>query len=279
MWRIIPDGYPQFSDETKVRAKEVALAEAIKQTIDMQDIPTGNIRSLGEKWGTNFLTGHKRLSSRYGNHIDDLLALAVRANRFSHYYQAELTKSITPDEFKKLVTAKRCKEHYPCGTLVAMHCHEIARNKDILEGTSFAVFPEISDILEALFLDSTMQAAMCLPEKIDEALGLLADAASSLHMANQCLLQMNNYLQAKEARSEKAKNAAEVRAEKFKSLEAETIRLYESGKWASVPLAAAEITPKIVAMSRNRNGDLLPSTTKPLEWIRAHNKKKKNSPS
>jgi hypothetical protein len=71
------------------------------------------------------------------------------------------------------------------------------------------------------------------------------------------------------------------RKRKFDVLEEETIRIYEAGKskWTSLPIAAQDITPIIVAMSKDGNGDLLPSTTKPLEWIRAHVKRGKSSPS
>lgn len=66
----------------------------------------------------------------------------------------------------------------------------------------------------------------------------------------------------------------------FKLLEDETIRLYLAKKWKSVPDAALEITPLIVEMSKRGNGDLVKSTTKPLEWIRAYNNaQKKSSPS
>ncbi|HEY0489314.1 MAG TPA: hypothetical protein VGD30_07380 [Telluria sp.] len=67
----------------------------------------------------------------------------------------------------------------------------------------------------------------------------------------------------------------EGRAAKFKRLEDETIRLYLAKKWTSVPDAALEITPIIVAMSKKGNGDLANTTTKPLEWIRAYKKAKK----
>lgn len=65
------------------------------------------------------------------------------------------------------------------------------------------------------------------------------------------------------------------RAAPFDKLKEETIRLYEAGQWDSVPLAAAEITPKIVQMSKTIGGQpLFPSTGKPLAWIRAHNRNK-----
>jgi hypothetical protein len=75
--------------------------------------------------------------------------------------------------------------------------------------------------------------------------------------------------------SQRAANAGKGRAAKFKLLEDETIRLYKEGikRWPTgkshVPTAALEITPKIVAFSKGIC-DLFPTTTKPLEWIRAH---------
>lgn len=73
----------------------------------------------------------------------------------------------------------------------------------------------------------------------------------------------------------KAKNTARKgglgKRAKLDMLEAETLRRYKAGKWKSASAAAIEITPDIVAMSRVGNGIYLqPSTTKPLEWIRAH---------
>ena len=56
----------------------------------------------------------------------------------------------------------------------------------------------------------------------------------------------------------------------MKKLEEETIRLYKSGSWRSAPLAAQEITPKVVEHSKGGRGELMQSTTKPLEWIRAY---------
>lgn len=72
-----------------------------------------------------------------------------------------------------------------------------------------------------------------------------------------------------------AKTGGDARAGAFDKLEQETIRLYREGNWRSVPEAALEITPKIVKMSRNGNGDLAPTTTKPLAWIRAFKRQKK----
>ena len=67
-----------------------------------------------------------------------------------------------------------------------------------------------------------------------------------------------------------ARTGGAGRSAKLKVLEAETIRLYEAGKWDSTPLAAQEIAPLIVAFSAKEGPRLMPSTTKPLEWIRAY---------
>jgi hypothetical protein len=58
------------------------------------------------------------------------------------------------------------------------------------------------------------------------------------------------------------------RSIKLKRSEIETIRLYKLGTWDSIPLAATELTPIVVKFSKNGNGNLSPSTTKPLKWIR-----------
>ncbi|SDE53873.1 hypothetical protein SAMN05428966_10916 [Massilia sp. PDC64] len=79
----------------------------------------------------------------------------------------------------------------------------------------------------------------------------------------------------KDKAQEIARRGPEVRKAKMELLKAETIKLFEQRKWKSVPAAAHDITPVIVALSKNGNGDLLPTTTKPLEWIRAHKSRPK----
>lgn len=77
-------------------------------------------------------------------------------------------------------------------------------------------------------------------------------------------------LQYKNSAKHNARLGGLGRTAKLEALEVETIRLYKAGTWRSAPLAAENITPLIVEMSKNGNGDLLPSTGKPLAWIRAH---------
>lgn len=72
-----------------------------------------------------------------------------------------------------------------------------------------------------------------------------------------------------------AKKGGDARANLFDKLEEETIRLYVEGNWKSAPEAALEITPLIVQMLKNGNGDLAPTTTKPLAWIRAYKRQEK----
>lgn len=95
--------------------------------------------------------------------------------------------------------------------------------------------------------------------------------------------KMLNYLERKP--SIVAKKGGEGRAAKFRALEAETIRLYKLGQanWPSgrnhAPAAALAITPQIVEFSLKGDGDLSPTTNKPLEWIRSHINAMKNNPS
>jgi hypothetical protein len=78
--------------------------------------------------------------------------------------------------------------------------------------------------------------------------------------------------------SERAKKGGDAKSARLRPAEAQTIKLYKLGTWKSAALAAAELTPQIVAYSRNGKGDLSPSTTKPLEWIRAYLRSQKSSP-
>ncbi len=67
------------------------------------------------------------------------------------------------------------------------------------------------------------------------------------------------------------------RAAKYDRLKEETIRLYENQTWKNAATAALAITPQIVEMSRNGNGDLAPTTSKPLAWIREYIRMKTTS--
>jgi hypothetical protein len=73
---------------------------------------------------------------------------------------------------------------------------------------------------------------------------------------------------------EAVKKGGSVKATRMNILKEETIRLYKQGTWKNATQAAMEITPKIVQYSKGR-GDLLPSTQKPLAWIREYIKKQK----
>ena len=95
----------------------------------------------------------------------------------------------------------------------------------------------------------------------------------------QSILQLIASMETAEKSRIRVKSASggEGRAAKFRLLEAETIRMFEAGSWRTAPAAAVDITPVIVELSKKGNGNLLPSTTKPLAWIRAHIKKQKTS--
>lgn len=88
-----------------------------------------------------------------------------------------------------------------------------------------------------------------------------------------------------------AKSGGMGRAAKLKVVEEETIRLYKArieqrnsrttppkgGKREGVPQIAHEITPLIVEFSRQNGTNLLSTTIKPLEWIRAYVKTAKSN--
>lgn len=90
----------------------------------------------------------------------------------------------------------------------------------------------------------------------------------------QLLQQVNLLLQKPK---EIARKGGLGRAAKYDRLREQTIRLYERQTWKNAATAALAITPQIVEMSRNGNGDLAPTTSKPLAWIREYIRMKKTS--
>lgn len=136
-----------------------------------------------------------------------------------------------------------------------------------------AIFLEMLFALKNVMHEDAVRGVQMLLETTE-----LDDILNKCHDEERRLADLIiNYLEKKP--SVVAKAGGDGRAAKFKRLEAETISLYKAGTWASVPDAALTITPIIVKMSSRGNGDLKPSTTKPLEWIRAHVKSEKDSPS
>lgn len=132
--------------------------------------------------------------------------------------------------------------------------------------------------------------AICENNSRDELISKIAISLYRLELANLALegalggdfqsetfltdTMLQEFYQIKIREILRAKTGGKIRAEKFKALESATIKLYQAGKWASAPLAAQEIAPQIVALSSGGNGDLLLSTTRPLQWIRTYLKNK-----
>jgi len=144
--------------------------------------------------------------------------------------------------------------------------------KKLRQENHCALFLEMHFAVISILLEDSIEASKRLMASME-----LDELVTDCHVEEARLLNLIiGYLDGKPV--ELAKSGGAGRSAKFKMLEAETIRLYELGKWKSVPIAAQEITPKIVALSKNGNGDLLPSTTKPLEWIRAFKKSQKSNP-
>lgn len=143
--------------------------------------------------------------------------------------------------------------------------------KKLRQENHCAIFLEMQFAVVSILLEDSIEASKKLRASME-----LDELVINCHVEEARLLDsIIEYLDKKPV--ELAKSGGAGRSAKFKILEAETVRLYELGNWKSVPIAAQEITPKIIALSKNGNGDLLSSTTKPLEWIRAFRKSKKSN--
>lgn len=277
-WKIQPTwGPPQFSHEVITFAEGIALAEALKQTTELQDVAPDYIERLGRKWRNHCIGMQRKLLARYGEQLDDLLILAWRVNRFAHHYEAALIRRTLelsgeePTELQReLVTAKGCENHHECGVLVARHYTSIARNRDVLQGTNLTRFPGTGDILEALSLDCIMHAALSLPNNIEAALDLLADSVSANDIALQGELHLHNLLNRKAERAINGKAGAQKRHAKTAELRAWTIEKYKLGTWKSANQAASELMSDVLARSREIGANLSKSNAQRTiaEWIR-----------
>lgn len=277
-WRIHPvSNPPQFSDETKVLAKSIALAEALKQVSELQYIDPDCIDRLGHKWRNHCLSVQQRILHRYGEHLDGLLVLAWRVNRFAHHYQAALiTKTLElsakePSELdKELTTAQGCEKYYECGVLVAQHYAAIIDSQEILEGTGLTKFPNTGDILEALSLDCIMHAALRLSDNVEMALDLLANSVSANDLALQGKLHLDNFFNRKAERAVNGKAGAQKRHAKMTELKDWALQKYRAGTWKSANQAASELMPDVLAHSQKIGANLTKSNAQRTlaEWIR-----------
>lgn len=115
--------------------------------------------------------------------------------------------------------------------------------------------------------DDETVAALCLGNWLVGILGGMHGTDHNPLVCPSCII--DSY------KASVARTGGAGRSAKLKVLEAETIRLYEAGKWDSVPLAAQAITPAVVEFSKKNGPKLLPSTAKPIEWIRDHLRSKR----
>jgi hypothetical protein len=277
-WRIQPVSNPrQFGDEIKAFAKKVALAEALKQTTELQDVSPDYIERLGKKWRNHCVGMQRKIWRRYGEQLDDLLVLAWRINLFAHHYEAalvrktlELSDKEISEQENELTTAKGCQRYYECGMLVAQHYAAIVGTKEILQGTSISQFPDTGDILEALSLDCIMHAALCLPDNIEMALDLLADSVSANDLALQGALHLSNFFNRKAERVSNGRAGARKRHEKLDELRAWALERYKSGTWRSANHAASELLPDVLKRSEEIGANLTKSNGQRTiaEWIR-----------
>lgn len=277
-WRIQPILNPvQFDDKAKAFAKDLALAEALKQTAELQDVDPDYIKHLGQKWRNHCLGVQRRIWSRHGEQLDDLLILAWRVNRFANHYEATLIRKTLelsdkePSELEKqLSTAKGCEKYYECGVLVARHYTTIMGTQEILLGTRLTKFPDTGEVLEALSLDCIMHAALCLPDNIEMALDLLADSVSANDLALQGELHLNNFFNRKAERAINGKAGAQKRHAKMAELKSWALQKYRAGTWKSANQAASELMPEVLDHSQKIGANLTKSNAQRTiaEWIR-----------
>lgn len=277
-WKIQPiQNPPQFSDEVKAFAKDSALAEALKQTVDLQDIEPNYIEHLGQKWRSHFIGMQRKMWARYGEQLDDLLVLAWRVNRFAHHYESalirrtlELSGKEPTQSDDELTTAKGCEKHYECGILVARHYTTIIGSPEILRGTNLARFPDTGEILQALSLDCLMHAALCLPDNFEIALDLLADSVSANDLALQGELHLHNFFNRKAERATNGKAGGQKRHAKMTELKGWAIQKYKAGTWKSANQAASELMTDVLVHSHEIGANLTKSNAQRTiaEWIR-----------
>jgi hypothetical protein len=172
-----------------------------------------------------------------------------------------------PDEFINELT-----EEFLSGGMANYDVDRVREKiKKLRQENHCAIFLEMHFAVISILLEDSIEASKRLRASME-----LDEFVIDCHVEEARLLDLIiGYLDRKPVELAKAGGAG--RSAKFKILETETVRLYELGNWKSIPIAAQEITPRIVALSKDSNGDLLPSTTKPLEWIRAFRKSQKSN--
>ncbi|HEX8980046.1 MAG TPA: hypothetical protein VF811_10100 [Parasulfuritortus sp.] len=277
-WNIQPiNNPPQYSDEVKAFAKEIALAEALKQATELQDVDSDAVNRLGKKWRNHSIGVLRRISGRHGEQLDDVLVLAWRVNRFAHHYEAalirktlELSGMVPSDLERELSTAKGCEKYNECGILIARHYTAIKGSQEMLRGTQLKKLPGTSEILEALSFDCIMHAALCLPDNIEGALDLLADSVSANDLALQGEIHLSNYWHRKAERAINGKAGAKKRHAKEGALKEWTLQKYQAGKWRSANHAASELMPEVLEHSEKIGANLTKSNAQRTiaDWIR-----------
>lgn len=278
-WKIYPIVSPlEYSDEVKAYAKELALTEALKQPVDLQDVQRDYMQRLGPKWTNHCIAVQRRILNRYSEEqFDGLLVLAWRVNRFAHFYEAELAKKTLelsakePSELEKeLSTPKGCEIHHACGTLVAQHYTVVIGSQEMLHGTGLTRFPDTGEILEALSIDCIFHAALCLSDNVEKALNLLADAVSANDLALQGALQLSNFFNRKAERAINGKAGAKKRHARTAELKAWTLQKYREGTYKSANHAASELVSAVLAQSQEMGAFLSKSNAQRTiaEWIR-----------
>lgn len=286
-WKIIPvSDIFEYSEEIKNIAQKEALEAVINMKIELTDEGELDVSKLGEKWRKHISVLYSILQYKFKDRVDDLIVFADRANSYAAHYEAalrshasKLAGKLPADAQSDLTTPTGCQEFFTCGDLLAQHYSSYCK---AISPDAFALstMPSTSDVLRALGVNRALQAALVMDKDIEKALDLLCDSSGAIHLAGAGDSKVDSFYAHQHDKKMTAKKVAASggagRSVKLEALKSETIRLYEEGSWATLPLAAADIRPKIIELSK-KNGPVLSATTnKPLEWLRAHKKSKKS---
>jgi hypothetical protein len=276
-WKIIPfNRKHEYSEEIKEFAHAAALKAALDMSIEFVDDAGCGVSALGQKWKIYFSHAYGVLRRKCGDQVDDLILFADRIDKYASVYEASLRQrsaELSEENVKQSDATPASIEI--CGALLAQH-YNVACKKELLVGTSLNGFPGTGDLLAALSVNRIMQAALFIGVDFTKVMDLLSDAMAAKFLHTQGEMHVEHFYALKNDRKVIAKKVAASggagKSAKLEALKAETISKYKAGKWDSVPLAAQAIAPEIVELSKKNGPALLPTTTKPLEWIRAYRK-------
>lgn len=275
-WKIVPIGRNyEYSKEIRERAHAAALQATTDLRFEFVDDAGDNVSKLGQKWKLHFSHAHGELKKKFGRHIDDLILLADRTDKYASVYADSLTQNFakhSEENFKKIDSVSK----ELCGTLLAQH-YDVACRKELLEGTSLKNFPGTGDLLAALSVNRIMQAALLIESDVKKALDLLSDAMAAKHLCTQGDMRSDSYFDLKNDRKVIGRKGAHAKKinSKMAELKKFAVNLYQEKTWNSPHEAANSIASKVLIkaseIGAKLSNDRAPKTL--AEWFRNHDQR------